>query len=193
MVFFGQDTTGTPVIANLGSSSACSLKTSCRTTKKPTKGKHLFIMCYSVSQNLSSFCFLPSCLPAAPAGSLFPPEHIFYSLEGTPASPPASWVHSAQTLSGESIYSEARMPASPRGFVGNPRRRSQDCSCPRSRQIKRLSGVGPSGCPGSRECRPGPGRPWPESHTSPRLRPGSVSRRRGFPCSPWSRCLRGQQ
>lgn len=147
---------------------------------------------------VSSSCFLPSCLPAGPVGSLFPPERISYFQGATPASPPVSWVRSVQTRSSASIYSETLRPESPRGFGGNLERWSRDYSCPQSQQTKRLWGVGPSGCRESRG-RPGqlspifhPGHPWPESHMSPRLCPGSLNQRRGSLCLPSSHCLKGQ-
>lgn len=156
-----------------------------------------FIVC--VVTVLVFFCFLPSCLPAGPVGALSPLERTSYFQGATPASPLVSWVRSAQTRSSASIYSETLRPGSQKGFGGNLERWSRDYSCPPSQQTKRLWGVGPSGCRESRghpvqlSLAFHPGHPWPESHRSPRLHPGSLSQRRGSLCLPLCHCLKGQE
>lgn len=89
------------MIANLGSSSACSFRTTYSTTENKHKVKEnsimsiellyiLYMMCVCKLVTVLSFCFLPSCLPAELVGSLLPLEHISYFQGVTPASPPAS-------------------------------------------------------------------------------------------------------
>lgn len=198
IVFLGQKTTGIPVIADLGSSSACSFKTTWRVTENQENVKENSLLNVAL-RCVSPFSLLPSCLPAGPVGSLFPPERISYFQGATPASPPASWVRSVQTVSSASICSGAQRTESQRGFGGNLERWCWDCSCPPSQQIKRPWSVGPFGClemrvhPGQLSRIFQPGHPGPESsRTSPRSCPGSASQSRGSLRLPSSHCLKGQ-
>lgn len=52
IVFLGQHTTGTPVTANLGSSSACSFKTTLKSHREPTSKRELYMIYYIVCPNL---------------------------------------------------------------------------------------------------------------------------------------------